>query len=77
MVPGSSPGGPTKRAVETVIVKHFMNPYRETPLKVRLDSRGIENVTVLGDMSQVHAAFMTALQFGYANVVSTEAFVGA
>lgn len=103
-------------ADETVIVKHFMNPYRETPLKAMLDSRGIENVTVVGNMShmcidavtrasddfgfkatvihdacathdlefngvqvpasQVHAAFMAALQFGYAKVESTETFLG-
>jgi nicotinamidase-related amidase len=103
------------RADETVLVKHFMNPYRETPLKTILDSHGIENVTVVGNMSHmcidavtrasddfgfkvtvihdacathelefngkkvpashVHAAFMAALQFGYAKVVSTQAFL--
>ena len=102
---------------ETVIVKHFMNPYRETPLKAMLDNHGIEDVTVVGNMShmcidavtrasddfgfkatvihdacathdlefngvkvpasQVHAAFMAALQFGYAEVVSTQEFLAA
>lgn len=105
------------RVDETVIVKHFMNPYRETPLKTLLDSHGIENVVVVGNMShmcidavtrasddfgfkvtvihdacathdlefngtkvpasQVHAAFMAAMQFGYANVVATETFLAA
>jgi nicotinamidase-related amidase len=100
---------------ETVIVKHFMNPYRETGLKALLDSHKIEKVTVIGNMShmcidavtrasddfgfkatvihdacathdlefdgvkvpaiQVHAAFMAALQFGYATVVSTRDFL--
>jgi len=100
---------------ETVLVKHFMNPYRETELKAILDKHGIEKVTVIGNMShmcidavtrasddfgfkatvihdacathdlefdgvkvpaaQVHAAFMAALQFGYAKVVSTRDFL--
>src|ERR1700750_2966783 len=38
---------------ETVIVKNFMNPYRETPLKSLLDQHGIENVTVIGNMSHM------------------------
>lgn len=101
---------------ETVVVKHFMNPYRETELKAMLDAHHIEKVTVIGNMShmcidavtrasddfgfeatvvhdacathdlefrgvkvpavQVHAAFMAALQFGYAQVVSTQEFLG-
>jgi nicotinamidase-related amidase len=100
---------------ETVVVKHFMNPYRETSLKAILDEHSIEKVAVIGNMShmcidavtrasddfgyettvihdacathdlefngvkvpaaQVHAAFMAALQFGYAQVVSTQDFV--
>lgn len=100
---------------ETVIVKNFMNPYRETKLKAILDSHDIKTVTVVGNMShmcidavtrasddfgfaatvihdacathdlefggvkvpaaQVHAAFMAALQFGYAKVVSTQDFL--
>jgi nicotinamidase-related amidase len=102
-------------ADETVILKHFMNPYRETQLLEILREQQIENVTVIGNMShmcidavtrssddfgfkttvihdacathdlafngvtvpavQVHAAFMAALQFGYAQVVSTQAFL--
>ncbi|MFJ3522473.1 cysteine hydrolase family protein [Pseudomonas sp. NPDC090203] len=100
---------------ETVILKHFMNPYRKTRLLAILQAREIENVTVIGNMShmcidavtrasddfgfkttvihdacathdlefngvsvpsvQVHAAFMAALRFGYAKVVSTEEFL--
>ena len=101
---------------ETVVLKHFMNPYRETNLKEILDNAKIEKVAVIGNMShmcidavtrasddygfdvtlihdacathdlefdgvkvpaaQVHAAFMAALNFGYAKVVSTQEFAG-
>ncbi|MGV8920943.1 MAG: isochorismatase family protein [Pseudomonas sp.] len=101
---------------ELVIVKHYMNPYRETELLHALQSKGVECVTIVGNMShmcidavtrasddfgfkttvihdacathdlefngvkvpstQVHAAFMAALRFGYASVVSTEEFLG-
>ncbi|MFJ3487698.1 cysteine hydrolase family protein [Pseudomonas sp. NPDC090202] len=101
---------------EQVILKHFMNPYRETELLNILKARKIENVTVIGNMShmcidavtrssddfgfkttvihdacathdlefngvtvpaaQVHAAFMAALRFGYAKVVSADEFIG-
>ncbi len=100
---------------ELVIVKNYMNPYRETELKQVLDKLSIDSVIVIGNMShmcidavtrasddfgykatvihdacathdlefggvkvpaaQVHAAFMAALQFGYAEVVSTETFL--
>lgn len=102
-------------ADELVIVKHFMNPYRETELLDVLEHNGIERVTVVGNMSHmcidavtrasddfgfettvihdactthdlefnqvkvpaplVHAAFMAALQFGYAKVLSTDEYV--
>ncbi|MEJ5056844.1 MULTISPECIES: cysteine hydrolase family protein [unclassified Pseudomonas] len=100
---------------ELVIVKHFMNPYRETELLEVLEHNEIERVTVVGNMSHmcidavtrasddfgfettvihdactthdlefndikvpaplVHAAFMAALKFGYAQVLSTEEYV--
>lgn len=100
---------------ETLIIKHFMNPYRETPLKEFLDANGITDVVAIGNMSHmcidavtrasddfgykttvihdacathalsfngvdvpaefVHAAFMAALRFGYASVISTEDFL--
>jgi nicotinamidase-related amidase len=102
---------------ETLIIKHFMNPYRETGLKFFLDEKGVTDVVVVGNMSHmcidavtrasddfgfvttvvhdacatrdlsfegvdvpakmVHAAFMAALQFGYAKVVTTDAYVVA
>ncbi|MDB5981302.1 MAG: cysteine hydrolase [Pseudomonas sp.] len=100
---------------ELVILKHYMNPYRETELLHVLESKGIESVIVVGNMShmcidavtrasddygfkttvihdacathdlefngvtvpavQVHAAFMAALRFGYATVVSADEFL--
>jgi nicotinamidase-related amidase len=100
---------------ETLIIKHFMNPYRETSLKALLDENEITDVVVIGNMSHmcidavtrasddfgfrttvvhdacathdlsfngvdvpaklVHAAFMAALQFGYATVVSTDTYI--
>lgn len=100
---------------ELVIVKHFMNPYRETELLEVLEHHEIERVTVVGNMSHmcidavtrasddfgfettvihdactthdlefndvkvpahlVHAAFMAALKFGYAEVLSTDEYV--
>lgn len=100
---------------ELVIVKHFMNPYRETQLREVLEQQGIKHVVVVGSMShmcidavtrssddfgyattvihdacathdlefnkvkvpaaQVHAAFMAALQFGYAKVLSADEYL--
>lgn len=100
---------------EQVVLKHFMNPYRETGLLETLRSQHVETVTIIGNMShmcidavtratddfgfkatvihdacathdlefngvfvpsrQVHAAFMAALRFGYAKVVSTDEFL--
>jgi nicotinamidase-related amidase len=100
---------------ERVVLKHFVNSFRETPLKQILDEHDISELTVVGAMShmcidamvraaadfgftttvvhdacatrdlefngmtvpaaQVHAAFMSALGFGYAKVVSTEVYL--
>jgi nicotinamidase-related amidase len=100
---------------ELVIVKHYMNPFRETELLRALEKKGVENVVVVGNMShmcidavtrasddygfkttvihdacathdlefngvtvpavQVHAAFMAALSFGYATVISANEFL--
>ncbi|WP_429285258.1 isochorismatase family protein [Paraburkholderia sp. GAS41] len=102
---------------ERVIVKHHMNPFRETDLQRILEAHGIERVVVVGNMShmcidavtrasvdfgyrttviydacathdlefngvrvpapQVHAAFMAALSFGYAETVSAADFLAA
>ncbi|WP_434698986.1 cysteine hydrolase family protein [Pseudomonas sp. D1-1] len=103
------------RADEPVVLKHFVNSFRETELQAVLERHGIERLVVVGSMSHmcidgitraaadmgyevtvvhdacasrdlefnglvvpaahVHAAFMSALGFAYANVVSTEQFL--
>jgi nicotinamidase-related amidase len=100
---------------EPVVLKHYINSFRETELKAVLDRHGIEAVVVVGNMShmcvdgitraavdfgyattvlhdacatldlefngvkvpaeQVHAAFMAALSFGYAPVMSTAEYL--
>ena len=105
------------RADEPVVLKHFVNSFRETELKSILDEQGIKELVVVGSMShmcvdgitraaadfgytvtvihdacatrdlefngvtvaavQVHAAFMAALAFAYASVVSTNEFLAA
>lgn len=105
------------RADEPVVLKHFVNSFRETELQTVLDHHGIKHLVIVGSMShmcidgvaraaadmgyevtvihdacasrdlefnglvvpaaQVHAAFMSALGFAYANVVSTEQFLAA
>ncbi|MNO98840.1 Streptothricin hydrolase [compost metagenome] len=101
---------------EPVVVKNYINSFRETNLKSLLDDQRIEEVVVVGNMShmcvdaitraavdygykatvihdacasrdlefngvvvpaeQAHAAFMAALAFAYANVVSTDEYLG-
>ncbi|WLG61814.1 cysteine hydrolase family protein [Pseudomonas sp. FP1762] len=105
------------RADEPVVLKHFVNSFRETELKAVLDEHGITDLVVVGSMSHmcvdgitraaadmgysvtvihdacasrdlefngltvpaahVHAAFMAALGFAYASVVSTEEFLSS
>ena len=105
------------RADEPVVLKHFVNSFRETELKSILDEQGIKELVVVGSMShmcvdgitraaadfgftvtvihdacatrdlefngvavpaaQVHAAFMAALAFAYASVVSANDFLAA
>lgn len=100
---------------EPVVLKHYINSFRETELKAVLDQHGIEAVVIVGNMSHmcvdgitraavdfgydttvlhdacatldlefdgvkvpaehVHAAFMAALRFGYAPVVSTAEYL--
>ncbi|MNM65577.1 Streptothricin hydrolase [compost metagenome] len=101
---------------EPVVLKNYVNSFRETNLKSLLDDQRIEEVVVVGNMShmcvdaitraavdygykatvihdacasrdlefngvvvpaeQAHAAFMAALAFAYANVVSTDEYLG-
>jgi nicotinamidase-related amidase len=105
------------RPDEQVVLKHFVNSFRETDLKQILDAKGIEELVVVGSMSHmcidgitraasdfgykvtvvhdacasrdlefngvlvpaahVHAAFMAALGFAYATVVSTGDYVAS
>ena len=105
------------RTDEPVVLKHYVNSFRETELQALLDQHGIEQLVIVGSMShmcvdgvtraaadlgygvtvihdacatldlefngvvvpaaQVHAAFMAALGFAYASVVSTEEFLGS
>jgi nicotinamidase-related amidase len=105
------------RADEPVVLKHFVNSFRETELQAILDEQGIKELVVVGSMSHmcidgitraaadlgygvtvihdacasrdlefngltvpaahVHAAFMSALGFAYASVVSTDQFLTA
>lgn len=101
---------------EPVVLKHYINSFRETTLKSILDQHGIGEVVVVGNMSHmcvdgitraavdfgypttvlhdacatldlefdgvkvpaahVHAAYMAALKFAYANVISTADYLG-
>ncbi|MDF9775377.1 nicotinamidase-related amidase [Pseudomonas baetica] len=103
------------RADEPVVLKHFVNSFRETGLKSILDEQDIKELVIVGSMShmcidgitraaadfgykvtvihdacatrdlefngvtvpaaQAHAAFMAALAFAYASVVSTDEFL--
>ena len=105
------------RADEPVVLKHFVNSFRETELQSILDEQGIKELVVVGSMSHmcidgitraaadlgyavtvihdacasrdlefngltvpaahVHAAFMSALGFAYASVVSTDEYLAA
>lgn len=107
----------TPREGEPVIVKHFPNSFRDTPLDGLLKKAGVTELTIVGAMSHmcidataraafdfgytvtvvgdacatralsidgvevpathVHAAFMAALAFAYATVVSTTDLLSA
>ena len=100
---------------EPVVLKHYINSFRETDLKSILDQHSIEQLVICGAMSHMcvdgctraavdfgypttvvhdacasrklefdglevpaeyaHAAFMAALNFGYAKTCSTQEFV--
>lgn len=52
---------------ETVIVKHYPNSFRDTPLKEILDNASITKVTVIGAMSHmcIDATVRAAFDYGY------------
>ncbi|CAB3832193.1 Peroxyureidoacrylate/ureidoacrylate amidohydrolase RutB [Achromobacter mucicolens] len=55
------------RVGEPVIVKNFINSFRQTDLKQQLDDRGVEDVVVVGAMSHmcVDAVVRAAADMGY------------
>ncbi len=52
---------------EAVIVKNFINSFRETDLKAQLDAKGVEEVIIVGAMSHmcVDACVRAAADMGY------------
>lgn len=52
---------------EPVIIKNYINSFRETDLKQQLDARGVEEVVVVGAMSHmcVDAVVRAAADMGY------------
>lgn len=60
---------------ELVIVKHFMNPYRETQLLEVLEHNEIERVTVVGNMSHmcIDAVTRASDDFGFETTVIHDA----
>ncbi|MGY6028493.1 putative hydrolase [Phytobacter sp. AG2a] len=57
----------TPAAGEAVIVKNFINSFRETDLKAQLDAKGVEEVVIVGAMSHmcVDACVRAAADMGY------------
>ena len=60
---------------EPVVLKHFVNAFRDTDLKAILDRHGIESLVVVGHMSHmcVDGATRAAADFGYAVTVLHDA----
>lgn len=52
---------------EPVVLKHFVNAFRDTDLKAILDQHGVESLVVVGHMSHmcVDGAVRAAADFGY------------
>lgn len=55
------------REGETVVLKHYPNAFRDTPLKALLDEKGVSTLTVVGAMSHIciDATVRAAVDFGY------------
>jgi nicotinamidase-related amidase len=62
-------------AGETVIVKHFPNPFRETDLLEHLNGLNIERLVICGMMTHmcVDATVRAAADFGYPVIVAADA----
>ncbi len=60
---------------EPVIVKNYVNSFRDTDLKPQLDARGIEEVVVVGAMSHmcVDAIVRAAVDMGYPTTILHDA----
>lgn len=55
------------RADEPVVLKHYINSFRETELEAILDQHGIDELVVVGNMSHmcVHGITRAAVDLGY------------
>ncbi|HSX92795.1 MAG TPA: cysteine hydrolase family protein [Hydrogenophaga sp.] len=60
---------------EAVIVKHFPNSFRETPLQALLDEQGVRELVIVGAMSHmcIDAGTRAAADLGYAVTVVHDA----
>jgi nicotinamidase-related amidase len=60
---------------EPVIVKHYINSFRETELKAVLDQHGIDQLVIVGSMSHMctHGITRAAVDFGYDTTVVHDA----
>ncbi|WDH34799.1 cysteine hydrolase family protein [Pseudomonas chlororaphis] len=65
----------SNRADEPVVLKHFVNSFRETELKAILDQHGIEQLVVVGSMSHmcIDGATRAAADLGYGVTVIHDA----
>jgi nicotinamidase-related amidase len=63
------------RADEPVVLKHFVNAFRETDLQAILDEQGIEHLVIVGSMSHmcVDGVTRAAADFGYSVTVIHDA----
>ncbi|MGF6199164.1 cysteine hydrolase family protein [Pseudomonas laurylsulfatiphila] len=63
------------RADEPVVLKHFVNSFRETELKSILDEQGIKELVIVGSMSHMCVDGITraAADFGYTVTVIHDA----
>ncbi|SEM64699.1 Nicotinamidase-related amidase [Pseudomonas sp. NFIX51] len=65
----------SNRADEPVVLKHFVNSFRETELKAILDQHGIEQLVVVGSMSHmcIDGVTRAAADLGYGVTVIHDA----
>lgn len=62
-------------AQEPVIVKNYPNSFRDTALKQMLESKGVQDVVIIGAMSHmcIEATSRAAADFGYATTIVHDA----